>query len=260
MKPNYWASLLIGCQILLGGMGSAATAGDHNATLIVRNETDATLTITVFNHGWGTELIPPVQPGKTAIFSDQLPQGGHIAVEAAPRCVREVGGVSKPLVVTGAGRYELTFQAADFGKSLLLDGPGCGADGLPLPKGDCYAENRDIDFTGTGGRALGGSMIADDGEMTVEKCMAHCSAQNFPYAGLQYGRWCFCGNSPGTKIDAAACSMPCSGNVAQTCGGPWANSVYGLKQHPAPPADAPPAPPPPAGRECPGGYNPYGCL
>ncbi|KIM19903.1 hypothetical protein M408DRAFT_170271 [Serendipita vermifera MAFF 305830] len=59
--------------------------------------------------------------------------------------------------------------------------------------------------------------------MTVEKCTAACFAENFKYAGLEYGNECYCSNniitSAGVGVPATdGCDMSCEGNAAQTCG------------------------------------------
>lgn len=244
----------VGCGVV------SEAAGETHATLVIRNETDATLTISIFRYGLVTKLDKVVPPRKVISFFNQLPQGVDIDVEAEPRCVQGVGGVAKSLVVTGTGRYELTFHTRDFGKTMLLDGPSCGGGGSAVPQGECYAENRNIDLVGTRGRALDGAMIANDDAMTVEKCVKHCADGHFAYAGLQFGKWCFCGNAPGTKVAQSTCAMPCSGNPAQMCGGPWANSVYSVRHFPGIGSEAPgPASPTPDRETCPDGYNAYGC-
>ncbi|KIM24125.1 hypothetical protein M408DRAFT_76289, partial [Serendipita vermifera MAFF 305830] len=58
--------------------------------------------------------------------------------------------------------------------------------------------------------------------MTVEKCTAACFADDFKYAGLEYGN-VNCANdiitSAGVGVPATdGCNMPCEGNAAQTCG------------------------------------------
>ncbi len=77
-----------------------------------------------------------------------------------------------------------------------------------------------------------------------------CRSQGFPYAGTQYGSWCFCGELYGRSGKANNCDVPCGGDRHQTCGGSWANSVYqvgltdsvyqvGLTDAPAPAAGWP---------------------
>jgi hypothetical protein len=52
-------------------------------------------------------------------------------------------------------------------------------------------------------------------------------------AGVQYGSYCFCGNSYGRygKAPESECNMPCSGDPNIKCGGTWRNSVYRTNQN-----------------------------
>ena len=67
--------------------------------------------------------------------------------------------------------------------------------------------------------------------MTTQMCTSTCKSKGFKFAGTQYSRWCFCGNSYGKSGVANNCNMNCSGNKNQKCGGGWANSVYRLNKH-----------------------------
>ena len=69
----------------------------------------------------------------------------------------------------------------------------------------------------------------EDGNMRLEECFLRCRSRNFAYAGLQYGRLCFCGRTFGKYGAAeteAECNAPCTGNPGQTCGGPYRNNIY----------------------------------
>lgn len=71
---------------------------------------------------------------------------------------------------------------------------------------------------GSGVRALSGATFAYDG-MTLESCIQNCTG--FAYAGAEYGRECYCGNTlaeSSAAADMADCNMPCSGNPYQYCG------------------------------------------
>ncbi len=81
----------------------------------------------------------------------------------------------------------------------------------------CYKDN--------GRRDLSGFQISEP-DMTIEKCVQHCSSRNFSVAGTQFGTWCFCGNDFGQYGQADNCNMNCAGNSYQICGGGWANSIY----------------------------------
>lgn len=70
----------------------------------------------------------------------------------------------------------------------------------------------------------------DSNAMTTAACIRHCAAKGYRYAGTQFARQCFCGNSYGRYGRAAAkeCNYKCSGNARQNCGGYWRNSIYKL--------------------------------
>ncbi|MCK6450019.1 MAG: caspase family protein [Alphaproteobacteria bacterium] len=75
------------------------------------------------------------------------------------------------------------------------------------------------------GRDLDGRVMNWQG-MTPEFCIQQCAKHGFTYAGLQYGSFCFCGNSYGSNGPATNCNVPCNGDDRRTCGGEWANHVY----------------------------------
>jgi len=93
----------------------------------------------------------------------------------------------------------------------------------------CFAENPDADTAGLKGRVLGGAMIPDDPAMTTAKCINFCKGGGWMYAGTQYAKWCFCGNSYENYGISPNCNMTCSGAPEEICGGAWANSVYKVK-------------------------------
>lgn len=70
------------------------------------------------------------------------------------------------------------------------------------------------------GRALTGYSFSSD-EMTYYQCITSCGSQGFVYAGLEYGRECYCGNliEGGTIADDSECNIPCAGDNSEICGG-----------------------------------------
>merc|ERR1712048_113136 len=62
------------------------------------------------------------------------------------------------------------------------------------------------------------------GDNSAATCAARCKKLGYRYAGTQFYKQCFCGNSFG-KYGKAKCSTKCPGNKG-ICGGGWANSVY----------------------------------
>ncbi|KAI0157215.1 WSC-domain-containing protein [Xylariaceae sp. FL1272] len=85
------------------------------------------------------------------------------------------------------------------------------------------------------GRALTGSSYSDD-SMTIESCQAYCLKNNFPLAGLEYGRECYCGKtikSP-SKVGQKNCNMGCKGNNKEMCGGNALVSIFNNTKFVAP--------------------------
>jgi hypothetical protein len=87
----------------------------------------------------------------------------------------------------------------------------------------CFKDQGDA--AGTNGRDLNGFAENVPG-MTTEMCTQTCAIKGFPFAGTQFGTWCFCGATYGKSGRADNCSVKCGGNQSETCGGAWANSVY----------------------------------
>lgn len=57
--------------------------------------------------------------------------------------------------------------------------------------------------------------------------MCHSIVSGYRYAGLQYEKECFCGNSGYNSYGSGeGCNLRCRGNSEQICGGELHNSVY----------------------------------
>ncbi|TLD23076.1 hypothetical protein PspLS_07277 [Pyricularia sp. CBS 133598] len=64
-------------------------------------------------------------------------------------------------------------------------------------------------------------------DMTVEKCQAACKGNGYRFAGLEYYGECRCGSSiGGTKVAESDCTLACTGNKSQVCGGNNRLSIY----------------------------------
>ncbi|KAK7924877.1 WSC domain-containing protein [Apiospora marii] len=84
----------------------------------------------------------------------------------------------------------------------------------------CYSE-------GTNGRTL--TYQANTGNAnSALTCTAACAAAGYTLAGTEYSGQCFCGNSfqNGGAPATSGCSMLCSGNQTEICGGPDRLNVY----------------------------------
>lgn len=112
--------------------------------------------------------------------------------------------------------------------------PTTTSTSLPTPTGPINIQSAgNFNYTGcyteaTTGRALTGSTFANDG-MTVEKCATFCAA--YTYMGIEYARECYCGNTiaTGAVLAASGCSMTCSGDPSEYCGGPNRLNFYTAK-------------------------------
>lgn len=89
------------------------------------------------------------------------------------------------------------------------------------------------------GRTLLGAYSVDAGGNSVDACTAKCNAAGFFYAGVEFGKECFCGNTlsnNGVPAPASDCNFACPGNAGQKCGAGNRLNIYAAP-------GAPPAPP-----------------
>ncbi|TKA30489.1 hypothetical protein B0A50_02717 [Salinomyces thailandicus] len=114
------------------------------------------------------------------------------------------------------------------------------ATATPLPSAHgytyagCYNETTRIKNAG-GVRALP-DMSSANNTMTVSSCLDFCAQGNngttMNYAGIEYGRECYCGqylSALSEEIDAPAhCVYACNGNASEVCGGQLAITLYNL--------------------------------
>lgn len=66
--------------------------------------------------------------------------------------------------------------------------------------------------------------------ITPTYCQTACSLAGYIFAGVEYGNQCFCSNALPTTVNAVSdtqCSMACSGDSSQKCGGSYRIGVYG---------------------------------
>lgn len=70
--------------------------------------------------------------------------------------------------------------------------------------------------------------------MTITSCLAFCASADAQFAGLEYGRECYC--SPYLSVlseklnETARCNFACNGNTSQICGGMNAITLYNRTQ------------------------------
>jgi len=50
--------------------------------------------------------------------------------------------------------------------------------------------------------------------------------KGFSYAGVEYGNQCFCGNTAALNPTTTGCTMACTGNSTEICGGSYKINVF----------------------------------
>lgn len=81
--------------------------------------------------------------------------------------------------------------------------------------------------TGTPHSLLNKTSSPAETQMTVNGCQNVCNLLGFQYAGLRYGKSCFCDNTIKTvPSNDLLCDAPCTGNSTQMCGGQDRISIY----------------------------------
>ncbi|RMX41520.1 hypothetical protein pdam_00013080 [Pocillopora damicornis] len=102
----------------------------------------------------------------------------------------------------------------------------------------CYKDDKALDdnFRLVQPRALGYEIQHFSSK---QDCVDQCADRGFPYAGLQNGDLCFCGNTFDKygRADDKECNIKCRKpddpveyveNSFESCGGRWRNSVYAV--------------------------------
>ncbi|KAG8829938.1 hypothetical protein FRC17_005763 [Serendipita sp. 399] len=85
-------------------------------------------------------------------------------------------------------------------------------------------------------RVLPKQLALEEGGMTVEWCLDACDAAGYAFAGVEYGKECFCGHSSPTDVATdARCKISCEGNGGELCGGSNGISVYRSRAPPRKP-------------------------
>ena len=89
-------------------------------------------------------------------------------------------------------------------------------------EGQCFEDPR-------GKRVLPIGPFKSSGDMTVDKCKNQCTHRNYKFAGVEFAIECWCGNDrPTLPAPDTDCSMPCSGDKSEMCGGGHRINVYQL--------------------------------
>ncbi|KAF7291129.1 hypothetical protein MIND_01256100 [Mycena indigotica] len=99
----------------------------------------------------------------------------------------------------------------------------------------CFTDN-------TGARTLSGATTTDPSNMTVENCIAFCDAKAFIFAGLEFHQECYCDNfieNSAVNASLSDCTLACTGNAAESCGGAGRLNIFWSGAEPPPPPSIP---------------------
>lgn len=89
-------------------------------------------------------------------------------------------------------------------------GPATTATSGPWAPLGCFSE--------VASRALRDAATSSD-SMTQAFCQDFCASKNLQYAGVEYGRECYCGAAIFSYPATSGCDMPCAGFSSEICGG-----------------------------------------
>ncbi|KAF8221257.1 WSC-domain-containing protein [Tricholoma matsutake] len=78
-------------------------------------------------------------------------------------------------------------------------------------------------------RTLAASSYSDATFMTIETCQAFCNHGGYHYAGVEYGRECYCDyaiQNPGSPTSPTECNILCAGSALELCGSSNRINIY----------------------------------
>uniref|UniRef100_A0AAG5D7T0 protein xylosyltransferase n=1 Tax=Anopheles atroparvus TaxID=41427 RepID=A0AAG5D7T0_ANOAO len=104
----------------------------------------------------------------------------------------------------------------------------------------CFRDEKDF-------RLLSGYFTTFKTVNSPEKCIRLCLQSGYPFAGVQYGYECFCGDDEpkvSVKLPDSSCNIKCPGDAKQACGGFFTMNVYetGIRKFAAKTTEAVPNP------------------
>ncbi|KAI5450005.1 hypothetical protein NCC49_003767 [Naganishia albida] len=91
----------------------------------------------------------------------------------------------------------------------------------------CYQDN--------GSNRLMSYSALSSGSMTPSLCQSTCQGKGYDYAGVSYGRECWCSDTApaaSAKTSDSDCSMACAGDAKLLCGNSWKLNVWKLPATP----------------------------
>ncbi|KAF5325137.1 hypothetical protein D9619_009969 [Psilocybe cf. subviscida] len=123
---------------------------------------------------------------------------------------------ARPSSFFNRNSLEMTYKKLNLLALAIFTSVRVRAGTLPAPwvSFGCYTDN-------TSSRTLKTAATSDVTNMTIEECIAFCTPTGYTFAGLEFGRECFCDfNIEATGVPATnGCNMECTGDSTEICGG-----------------------------------------
>ena len=88
----------------------------------------------------------------------------------------------------------------------------------------CFQDNREV-------RVLNGTSTQNPNIMTPYHCVTYCHEFGYAYAGVQWGKECFCGNElqMDFRVPEHRCNFNCPGDKSKKCGGSLALGIFEVR-------------------------------
>ncbi|RXK35703.1 hypothetical protein M231_07031 [Tremella mesenterica] len=79
-------------------------------------------------------------------------------------------------------------------------------------------------------RIISDYILTGQTNLTIDSCLTTCEDKGFTYAGVEFGEECYCGNKLPTSLNYkdGGCTVVCTGNSGEMCGGEWTLDLYEL--------------------------------
>ncbi|KAK9893605.1 WSC-domain-containing protein [Cystobasidium minutum MCA 4210] len=189
-----------------------------------------------FQNGWDVDVLQQAIDQCTGDIGGELlncpPLAPYYNTQAASACrisgdiVNEDVGLTKPIsklpgcnkLYTSGSRPACSDNSTTPDYISPVSTPAAG-----YTRQGCVAE-------APNGRLLTGASMQSN-SMTAAVCTAFCGGKGFEFAGIEYGKECYCGSSfsnggSNATISSSRCNMGCAGNDNEICGGPSTLTLY----------------------------------
>ncbi|KAJ3393304.1 hypothetical protein HDU92_007865 [Lobulomyces angularis] len=181
----------------------------------------------------GKYLIAGLEYGRECYCGNVL--YGTSKLTTPEKCAKPCGGDSTQICGNGGhlSLYTVGGVTPDYYKPPAVPTnlpEGWGYEGCYRDLGNLNPTYKSIfEFTGSSGPYQNNNIKG----MTVQKCIENCETFGFPYAGVQYGHQCFCGDAidaTAVKSDESQCNVPCTADPTTLCGGGKLSNVFHTKK------------------------------